>query len=501
MTMQLLKENFKFAINLSKHLLYIAYLIVFCMIGVLIRILLSDTLYKPSLSSSNNNSNNNNIMNPSTSSNGNIVQSIDDLFFSDLYANIVGCFIMGVLMVIHLHFIKKPLEELKEKEKALLVELEKNKVTNNNNNGSSSESNTPIMVKSNNSSAISLEGMEESKKRMVKLFLHRVFHGTLSFEKRIYTGLSTGMCGCITTFSSWQVNAAISLMKGDVLSFVSKQVVGFTTCYFAFVIAKDITNAILSFVIPVLRKKFGNAKAPQQVTMTSQNSVNSIASSSVASGLAEDVDIVEPIPNEDQRKILLEEGEIKYIAESNGELFKRKLLEEYQQIRNAKWKSRTAIKMAVDLFVVLMAVISVFIVLLGAMNVSKSLDQSLCLTLLVAPLGCLLRYLICKLNITFKAVERFQMPIFTLAVNIIGSLILVILQGTAYVSGFTSGVAVYWIDAFSVGFCGSLTTVSTFIQEVYGLNHTFKKYLYSLSSIFWTTLVVSTCLILFMWIL
>lgn len=81
-------------------------------------------------------------------------------------------------------------------------------------------------------------------------------------------------------------------------------------------------------------------------------------------------------------------------------------------------------------------------------------------------------------------------PLGTLAVNLAGCLIITITELLlhAYKDGtnllITNQVHRIILNGFTVGFCGSLTTMSTFINELYNLNHPKYQHIY-----FWSTFI------------
>ena len=92
---------------------------------------------------------------------------------------------------------------------------------------------------------------------------------------------------------------------------------------------------------------------------------------------------------------------------------------------------------------------------------------------LLGSLGALCRYKLSTYNA--RAANGLFPYKYTLLANICGCIIIFIVNGFAQVDIEVIGQGYIWNDimyAVVVGFCGSLTTVSSFIGEVYKLNDT-----------------------------
>jgi len=99
------------------------------------------------------------------------------------------------------------------------------------------------------------------------------------------------------------------------------------------------------------------------------------------------------------------------------------------------------------------------------------------LSVLFAPFGSLLRWIVCSKNLLWF--PRF--PLGTFAVNVGGSVLLAALNAVS-LRGNPSSLTCDFLTALMTGFCGCLTTVSSFQHELYTLELK-DAYVYSLASI------------------
>lgn len=102
-------------------------------------------------------------------------------------------------------------------------------------------------------------------------------------------------------------------------------------------------------------------------------------------------------------------------------------------------------------------------------------------SMLLSPFGGLIRYYSSKFN---KNWTRF--PLFTFLANVFGSIILVFANNVALISNL-SPIWIGFLFGIRAGFCGSLTTVSTLVNELMNSQVPLKwRYRY-----FFTTVVVT----------
>lgn len=127
------------------------------------------------------------------------------------------------------------------------------------------------------------------------------------------------------------------------------------------------------------------------------------------------------------------------------------------------------------------------LVLTCALSVGYWYKESYSFGILMGAFGALLRFKLSSLN------GRFFAPWFptgTLMANVIGCLLIAILNLLIYgyrnaaadILLVSSPVHRFILTGFSLGFCGSLTTMSSFINELYNLDHPWLQHIY-----FWAT--------------
>nr|CAB3229133.1 UPF0695 membrane protein C977.11/PB8B6.06c [Phallusia mammillata] len=124
--------------------------------------------------------------------------------------------------------------------------------------------------------------------------------------------------------------------------------------------------------------------------------------------------------------------------------------------------------------------------------VDPTVNKQIWLAVLFAPFGACLRAWLSRFRI-----ERFKLPLGTLIANVLGAVLLAGLHviNTRAVHCTGSGISICWptIVTYGVGtgFCACLTTISTFMSEVYKLRPEHPRFAY-----FYALLTVITCQVL-----
>ena len=119
------------------------------------------------------------------------------------------------------------------------------------------------------------------------------------------------------------------------------------------------------------------------------------------------------------------------------------------------------------LLIAIAFVLAVGLLLWGALKSRDDIYRSASLSALLAPLGTTARYYLSKLNGKVGNPNWEWLPIGTLIANLIASVISSVMAGFS-VQG-QGEAAELWINAIKSGFAGCLSTVSTFAAETAGL--------------------------------
>jgi len=220
----------------------------------------------------------------------------------------------------------------------------------------------------------------------------------------VYIGLTTGLCGSITTFSSW-----------------------------SFAIFKDLFN------VPA---------------------VGSYSYKNIVCGL------IELIVGLAAYTALVKFGNHlgKFLPFSNPSEF-------VTSVTIRKEKPKMNIK-----FIIYACVAAVLFITSLVLAITLDDTRKVWLSCLMAPLGALPRYILSTKNSKFP-----NFPIGTFAANIAGTLCLAIFTIFKYSSDYHEFLC-HFLMAVGDGFCGCLTTISTFVNELNSLN-TKHLYIYCIASI------------------
>lgn len=165
----------------------------------------------------------------------------------------------------------------------------------------------------------------------------------------------------------------------------------------------------------------------------------------------------------------------------------------------SKWSRSIVYINCLEVVVIIIGALALIanLVLTIVLNVNHWYRNDYSFNLLMGTLGAILRYQLSKLN------SKRWFPIGTFMANVIGVVILAICDLLVYgkasrhpsndVSNklISNKLKLMIINGFGIGFAGSLTTISTFINELYNMNPLKHKYYY-----FWITFVITFGLVI-----
>eukprot|EP01080_Neovahlkampfia_damariscottae_P010753 gene10753-3372_t len=252
--------------------------------------------------------------------------------------------------------------------------------------------------------------ISEFKKPISKLSESQIYKKSIT---RILTGFTTGFCGCLTTFSSWQYEVVSDFYQKNYSFYFYKQISGIAYCILFYNIGRDISPYFYSLI---------NTKENES-----------------------------------------DEGRNENIEETQNPIEKDNIIAPI-----------LSLSLEFFIFIFLFASIGVIIWLTTVRNIYGYI-------LLSAPFGCILRYQICLYNTKLKE-KTTLVPFYTMYANVFGLFVLTLCH--AFQHRTTHNYALDFIKSVEIGFCGSLTTVSTFIQELDSLNEfIIQKYIYYILTI------------------
>jgi len=283
----------------------------------------------------------------------------------------------------------------------------------------------------------------------------RIEHPSRWWGKCLYIGLTTGFCGSLTTFSGLSNQSSLLGVHREVTDYLLMLLVGFCVPYWALSTSVHAADALSSAPRP----------SSEQVNRAreEQGSVNDAPPQQEAEAPIEPVQ-----PNPHPRP-------------------PRRFFAGIPTI------PPPALSLFLSLFI-----LGVFamLILLASLDGHTRYYTLICI---FAPFGTLIRWGLGRYNVRFP---RF--PLFTLLVNVSGSVFLALLNfGVCKMESLPPDASGYLIagvgigartstvvlSALSVGFCGCLTTVSSFANEVYHLK-VHDSWAYALISIFGTQIVL-----------
>ncbi|CAO3622302.1 unnamed protein product [Cunninghamella blakesleeana] len=267
----------------------------------------------------------------------------------------------------------------------------------------------------------------------------------MSIYHPLQVGISTGLCGSITTFSSWQL--------GIFSSFANIEAYDHTR-------GKNILSAI------------------SQLLVTLAMSLN---------GYHFGRHIGEWLDSNSWWNTLINEKKISF--KKNNENQEQQV--DFPKIEIVPCGFSVNKLILFDYLVILFGIISWVGVIIAAIF-SPLKNRELTLATVFSPVGALLRWYLSFFNNRFPS-----FPIGTFLANILGTLVLAIISIFRY-NISTSPLSCVVIAALADGFCGCLSTISTFVVEITTLNLG-DKYIYASTSIITGQCIMFVVLGSFIW--
>eukprot|EP00055_Hartaetosiga_balthica_P013982 m.74353 g.74353 ORF g.74353 m.74353 type:complete len:400 (+) comp8451_c0_seq1:29-1228(+) len=295
-------------------------------------------------------------------------------------------------------------------------------------------------------------------------------------------GIGTGFCGCCTTFSTWQLEASVQVLRGPlsaepaILSSAMDQ--AFTWLRVLF------TGLYVS-----IGAYFGGIACGYLFTKR-EDDIDMIEEDDIA-----DITIESPLGQASQEQVnRVEDGDNGLFTNDSNDIDLTTTIHELEGLADVDNTDTQEDESRIDLDVVesvqnhgvflLLVVGVIFIIvlvtiLLIATAPSGSPNAQLAWITLFAPIGALCRHLLCS-----KISKRSSFKVIvwngTYVANVIGCIILavlVVVQSTT--TTFTKENVVFSIDSvltgLLTGFCGSITTVSTFISDAHKMAQSSSK--------------------------
>ncbi|KAG0364623.1 CrcB-like protein-domain-containing protein [Gamsiella multidivaricata] len=277
----------------------------------------------------------------------------------------------------------------------------------------------------------------------------------------IYVALSSGLCGSITTFSSWSLGVFVELINPskiqrhvlqNILSGISELIVTLAVSMSGLQMGAHLGQAVLQHI---------RTEAPPAASVPSTTT-----------------------PSQDtQATATKDEAQLKRAPTQT--------LDPIRPLPPTHWT-------VLDAVIVSSAIIIWIGMILAAIFTpegSQSSWRHVVLAICFAPPGAILRWYLSRLNPRMK-----KFPLGTFAANIGGSMFLAVIVCLQHspVAGGKSALACQVLSGLQDGFCGCLTTISTFVLELKTLPRR-SSYIYGLVSIVAAQLGMFVVLGSFVW--
>jgi len=270
----------------------------------------------------------------------------------------------------------------------------------------------------------------------------------------LQVGVRTGLCGSITTFSSWMLEAMTTCIDGNQwVTGIGQIIVGFSCAVLSFALGTQSALLIHHHYCkgPMEDEKIKYVE--KEADYIFGRSEEDVRASTELEALEADLPEQMPLSESERR-------DTDYTIGRNSERSGDVKEEKEEEIVSSGYAPQRVDHCAAILLV-LLTIGSCFGV---AYETQHTWIRNIWLSVLFAPFGCISRWLLSKLNYKMKNTWEW-LPAGTLTANWVGAILDYCLQ--------TIQIRVapgYWgtliISAVETGFCGCLTTVSTLIAEI-----------------------------------
>jgi fluoride ion exporter CrcB/FEX len=354
----------------------------------------------------------------------------------------------------------------------------------------------------------------------------------------LHTGIRTGFLGSLTTFASWNTQMVVMMWNGEGtvldsqwVSAIFGYVIGLGMALCAFVVGRHTAICLHRWNNPDLRKEADEIADKRGLGVFIHRDLPDMERR-----FLHDIFLDENVENDGWKENDLEDSTTENLRRwkrttddhRNGRVDGGQFLSELRQIeraimvrdeeprqelldlaRDAGWdlealrnwrqdgkeRSNNQIHLVSafplwvisSLLVILVALLLwASIVLDGGKDVYKQTYRISALSTLIAPIGTICRYYLSALNGSIKKRRWEWVPLGTLLANLIASVVSA-LAVALQISDNRNELALLWLSAIKGGFAGCLSTVSTFSAEVVGLARALPRrgwaYYYSIGSL------------------
>ena len=332
-------------------------------------------------------------------------------------------------------------------------------------------------------------------------------------------GIRTGYCGSLTTFSSWVKQLTINAISiNDYMSAIMGLIVGLYAALVSYTLgvhaalyldrwlpanAEDVIEEEADY-----RRRVVEAYRLASRDLSQNNKIDGGVGDGVGGGGGEKREMVTVMAgidalSEQQAELMEEEDDLPriMITHRSGAISPAPEIEapvgEAMPLRAATTRSERELKqrkvLNTDILALILLVCLTAWCIVGAIiEDTHAWLRSTWLSLLLAPFGCTLRWLLARLNYKLKG-KWAWIPMGTFLANMIGTAVSTALSVVNVKVQLTTWESCV-VSAGVTGFCGALSTVSTFVTEIVQYLDVFPEsaqaYTYAIGTLFSGVVVV-----------